>query len=534
MLVLGIVDSHMSGAMTMEEIKAKAENNGHTRPNVPKLDGAVGVLPLQGPIFPKANLMTELSGATSLEQWRSDFRALVANDRVSQILLDIDSPGGISSLVQETAMEIRAANQIKPVVAVSNTMAASAAYMLASQAGELYVSDSGFVGSVGVYLVHTDTSELEQRAGVKNTIIKAGRFKAALIEPLTAENREHLQESVLQVYDDFVEQVALGRGTDVHDVMQNYGEGGVVSAKKAMDTKMVDGIATFDEVLKSMLDGSNGTTVSVGNNGGSDTGLGLRASLDRELEHSEPGSGTGGEPQPRIPPEDEDIDEWERGERLHRPPNLPELEESVMTREQLLAYAGRLNISNAEELDDEALTAAVTTSLDNVIETASDLEVATAQATQQQEFAQLFPDQAEELRKLKARSQESDAVEFANSLADFKVTEGEQETNFRLSVVAQETVKDTHIKLAQGHLVHDDLKALIESVATGAVEQGERGSSRISETDRPTPTGNRYEDRKAFATRVSELMENDNMDRKAAIAEAGRRYPELAAAYVGS
>jgi hypothetical protein len=100
---------------------------------------------------------------------------------------------------------------------------------------------------------------------------------------------------------------------------------------------MVDGVSTFDEVLVSLLDGGGTVLTTAGR--GSSGGFSLRASLDKELEHSEPG--TGSPPQPRPDPEDEHIDDWKaNGGRLQRPPGIPELEEGAnMDREQLMAYA---------------------------------------------------------------------------------------------------------------------------------------------------------------------------------------------------
>jgi signal peptide peptidase SppA len=532
-MILQVVDAHITGQVSLEEIRARTENGRRERGSLPKQEGSVGILPLHGPIFPKANLMTELSGATSVEQWQQEFRSLMQNDRVTSILLDIDSPGGSSSMIKEMADEIRSAREQKPIYAIANTMAASAAYFLASQASELYVSDSGYVGSVGTYVVHTDTSELEAKAGVKNTVIHEGKFKAALIQPLTPENRAHIQSVVADCQDQFEEAVALGRKTTREDVRENYGEGGVVSANRALEAGMVDGVRTFDEVLTALLDGG-GTLVAVDSNGNrTGSSLGIRASVETGKEHSEPGTGQGGEPAPYIPP-DEDVDKWDKGERLHRPPNIPELEENAMNRDQLLAYASRLGIANAADLEDDALVAVVDKGILETLDVADDLRNATSQAQQQVEFAKQFPQQAEELAKLKAHQQEADATLFAHNLANFNIKEGEKETSFRLSTLAQDVVKSAHIKLSQGNLVHDDLSQLIQAVASGGVEQGERGSSRSAEVVASAPVGDRRQDRATFAAHVKELMENDNLDRGAAIEEAGKRYPELAQAYLQS
>lgn len=530
--ILQIVESHINGSISIEEIRARTENGRRERGSLPKKEGTVGVLPLHGPIFPKANLMTELSGATSLEQFTQDFRGLLQDERVDSILLDVDSPGGSAAGLEEIAYEIFEARNTKPIYSIANGMAGSAAYYIASQASEMYASDSSIVGSIGTYMVHTDDSELKDKVGVKQTVIKEGRFKAAMLEPLTEETHAHLQNMVTEFNGMFLNAVARGRNTSVENVVANYGEGGVLSAKQALEVGMVDGIRTFDEVLGALLDGGGTTVVPNGRNGSS--GFSLRASLDKEKEHSEPGSGAGGEPQDRIPPEDEHIDKWNRGERLHRPPNIPELEDNM--NEVLLGMAAKLGIEVNQKWSDAELSAAINAKLDSNLELVSELEAATVEANKVVEFAKAFPEQAEKLRKLEEGAHLHEAASFASRLADFKVTEGEgdsaRETTFRLSALAQNVVKETHVKLSANNLVHADLETLIKAVATGGVEQGERGSSRQNESDAyvGAPTDRRSA-RQQFAARVSELMQNDNLDRKAAIAEASKRYPELATAY---
>jgi len=62
----------------------------------------------------------------------------------------VESAGRQASTAWELADEIYSARATKPVVAIANSLAASAAYWLASSAGEFYVTPSGEVGSIGV------------------------------------------------------------------------------------------------------------------------------------------------------------------------------------------------------------------------------------------------------------------------------------------------------------------------------------------------------------------------------------------------
>lgn len=213
--------------------------------------GQVAVIPVYGVITPKADLMTEISGGTSVDRLRGAFHTALEDSSVSAIVLDVDSPGGQVDLVPELAAEIRAARGTKPILAVANTMAASAAYWLAAQADELYVTPSGEVGSVGVFAAHDDLSGAMEKAGVRTTLISAGKHKveANPFEPLSDDARDAIQARVDDSYRMFVHDVARGRGVPVDTVRDGFGEGRVVVAREALAEGMVDGIATLDAVV---------------------------------------------------------------------------------------------------------------------------------------------------------------------------------------------------------------------------------------------------------------------------------------------
>ncbi len=211
--------------------------------------GGVAVLSLQGLITPKPSFLSMLfGGGGGLIGFRSALREAVASDEITAIVLDIDSPGGSTDLVAETAAELRAAKAVKPVIAVANTWAASAAYWLAAQADELVVTPSGEIGSVGVFVAHQDVSKLQADLGVKTTLVSAGRFKTEgnQFEPLTDEARSALQAKVDEYYSQFVADVAKGRGATAAAVRGGYGEGRLLTAKQALAAGMADRIDTLE------------------------------------------------------------------------------------------------------------------------------------------------------------------------------------------------------------------------------------------------------------------------------------------------
>lgn len=215
-------------------------------PADPVREGATVVVPVSGILSPKGSY-----NGTSTRKLSDQMRDFASDDRVGTIVLDIGSPGGLVYGTPEAADAIFEARAAKPVIAVANPFAASAAYWLASQASAFYASRSADVGSIGVYAGHTDQSGFEEKIGMKTTLISAGPKKVLgnPFEPLSEEARDDMQASVDESYAEFLAAVARGRGVTAKDVAENYGQGSMLSARRALSAGMIDGIMTLPDVI---------------------------------------------------------------------------------------------------------------------------------------------------------------------------------------------------------------------------------------------------------------------------------------------
>ena len=218
--------------------------------------GGIAVLPLYGIVTQRGNMVNDVSGpgTASTQQFSNMLRAALQDETASQILIDIDSPGGSVYGVAELADEIVSARAKKPVVAIANSLAASAAYWIGCSASEFYVTPGGEVGSIGVWQAHQDYSKAMDEAGVKTTLISAGKFKVEgnPYAPLDEEAHGFMQSRVDDYYAAFTKAVAKGRGVPISQVRDGMGQGRVLGADAALASSMVDGIATFDDVVKKM------------------------------------------------------------------------------------------------------------------------------------------------------------------------------------------------------------------------------------------------------------------------------------------
>lgn len=223
-------------------------------PRNPSQRGAVAVVPVVGRLSkrgPQGFIEEMLFGGTSYDRLIATVRQLVAADGVGSIVLDIDSPGGAVEGCPEAADELFKMRGTKPIIAVANTMAASAAYDLAAQADEVIVSPSSLTGSIGVIAIHEDLTKMAEGMGAKVTLLTAGKFKAVghPLEPLTEETEALFQKQIDAYYGMFVDAVARGRGVKASEVRAGFGEGWIVGAKEAVQLGMADRVGTMRDTL---------------------------------------------------------------------------------------------------------------------------------------------------------------------------------------------------------------------------------------------------------------------------------------------
>lgn len=218
--------------------------------------GATGiaVLPVYGTLVRRTVGLEAESGLASYQGLATMLDAAVANPNVAAILLDIDSAGGESGGVFDLADRVHAATKVKPVWALANDMAFSAAYAIGSAASRFIVTRTGGVGSIGVIAMHADQSVKDAKDGVRYTTVFAGARKNDLNphEPISDEAHAFLKAEVGRVYDLFVDTVASHRNLSVDAVRAT--EAGIYFGADAVAAGLADAVGTFDDVLLELTD----------------------------------------------------------------------------------------------------------------------------------------------------------------------------------------------------------------------------------------------------------------------------------------
>jgi len=247
--VLSILNGHIDLQIPIPGKQAALPSSMSDRSCVMPQNG-VAVIPVTGILSNRQDdFMDWMFGDTSYESIREQFQTALADPSIGAIVFDMDSPGGEVSGCFDLVDEIFNARGVKPISAIVNEMAYSAAYAIASAADQVFLPRTGGVGSVGVNCMHMDQSQYDANVGVKYTPIIAGAHKADFSPhaPLSTDAQQLAQDETNRIYDLFVKTVARNRGIDPQVVRDT--QAGLLFGKNAVDIGMADSVMSYQELL---------------------------------------------------------------------------------------------------------------------------------------------------------------------------------------------------------------------------------------------------------------------------------------------
>lgn len=228
------VDAGMSGGLQVQE--------------------GIAVLPILGTLVRRASYIGAASGLTSYHDIEAMAEAAFADPQVRAVLLEIDSSGGEAGGVFDVAQRLRTLAQTsgKPLWAIADEAALSAAYAIACAADRLWLTRTAEVGSIGVVAVHVDESVADAKAGLNYTFLHAGAHKvdghphAPLPAPVAAD----IQADIEQLHEQFIALVAGFRRVTVDAIRDT--EARVYRGEAALQAGLADQIGTRAEAITAL------------------------------------------------------------------------------------------------------------------------------------------------------------------------------------------------------------------------------------------------------------------------------------------
>ena len=247
--ILGVLGPRLAGN-ALSPIEPEADPPPRTSITVER----IAVVSVIGTLVSRSGYLDAASGLSSYAEIGEAIAAAMADPTVRGVVLDVDSAGGevggLFDLVEQIGA-IKAASA-KPLWAVANESALSAAYAIASAADRVYVTRTGEIGSVGVVAVHIDESGADAKAGLSWTFVFAGERKVDgnAHEPLSERARAAIQADVDRLYAELCALVAANRGLTPETVRGT--QAAVYRGELAIRAGLADRVGTLDLAIAEM------------------------------------------------------------------------------------------------------------------------------------------------------------------------------------------------------------------------------------------------------------------------------------------
>jgi protease IV len=220
----------------------------------------IAVVPVDGTIAAADSSTGDLQPTTTPEGLADALQQARGDARVAAVVLEVNSPGGgvtASDEMHQSILDFREQTGL-PVVVSMGDVAASGGYYISTAADRIVANETTLTGSLGVIFALTDFSELADRYGVEQEVVKSGEFKdmGSSFRDLTPEEREILQSIVDESYDEFVGVIVEGRGLPEARVRE-IADGRVYSGEQAKELGLVDSFGGLDEAVEVSRDLAN-------------------------------------------------------------------------------------------------------------------------------------------------------------------------------------------------------------------------------------------------------------------------------------
>ena len=215
------------------------------------IEDSLAMIPVKGPLGIGLDEFEKGAGATDYADIMADIAAANEDYKVDNILLLMDTPGGMWGGLVECADAI--AESEKPIYAFvppGGTVASAGMYLAAACAGR-FLSPSAQAGSIGVYCAYTDLSKMAEQKGIKVKVFSSGTYKGMGIPgtSLTDEQEQYLQDEIMELADQFYNHMRDNLGDIPDEAMQ----GQMFRAPDAVKLGFADDIVKNLDTVKAFL-----------------------------------------------------------------------------------------------------------------------------------------------------------------------------------------------------------------------------------------------------------------------------------------
>jgi protease-4 len=227
-------------------------------------DDKIAVIRVDGII---TSSLADQAGNNLVDVIKAQLNRAKKDKRVKAVILKVDSPGGevLASDEINKAIKNFQDKSGKPVVCSMGSLAASGGYYISAPCRWIVANDLTITASIGVIMETVNYRGLLDKVGVRPVVYKSGKYKDMLsgmrsTNEIPAEEHVMMQNLISQIYQQFTNVVAIGRGT-AHKLnatngcalssnWADYADGRVLSGADALKYGFVDQLGDFDDAVK--------------------------------------------------------------------------------------------------------------------------------------------------------------------------------------------------------------------------------------------------------------------------------------------
>ncbi|MGE1317883.1 S49 family peptidase [Pseudomonas aeruginosa] len=207
----------------------------------------VAIVPVTGPIFRYANLFTEISGATSTQVLATDIQRALDDPAVHSIVLNIDSPGGVASGINELAELVYEGRKRKRIVTYAGGYLASAAYWIGSAAEEIVIDETAMAGSIGVIVEAVAQPDGPDKPKRYQVVSRNAPNKRP--DVTTEEGRKKIGETVDALAEVFENKVARNLGVAAERIPEMGDYGGLLVGAAAVKAGLAHRLGSLEALI---------------------------------------------------------------------------------------------------------------------------------------------------------------------------------------------------------------------------------------------------------------------------------------------
>jgi len=219
---------------------------GQNHRQLTEIRGNVGIINITGPIF-RYGEIDACSTVYGTQHFSEQLTAFENDDAIAEIVFNFNTGGGEATGIGELAQQIKACT--KPTTAYVDGMSASAGYWLASACDKIVAHETALLGSIGVVYILMDASKYMENLGVEQIEIVSAISPKKRLDVKSEEGRSEIQILADDLADIFIEKVSTYREVTQEYAKENFGQGRVMIASKALEANMIDEIGTFEALI---------------------------------------------------------------------------------------------------------------------------------------------------------------------------------------------------------------------------------------------------------------------------------------------